>query len=153
MEIAGAVILVELSFGLLPCEFAMITAKYGRKIARAKKIHIKIPLVKTPATMQTIRTLMAMVYLRILILRGVQRALGFEHAEQGFGAGAVAALGDIESQPGLGEFLILPLALTVYPADRVERLFHIGKAGTLPAHTWTKSSGPKARVQPPAVRG
>jgi hypothetical protein len=66
MEIFGATMLVLAAFSFVPCAFATTTAKYGKKIARAKKIHIKMPVVNTPRMMQTMRTDIATVYFTIL---------------------------------------------------------------------------------------
>jgi hypothetical protein len=54
---------------LEPCALAIITAKYGRKIAPANASHINQPSTKMAATMQITRIVMAIRYLTMRVLR------------------------------------------------------------------------------------
>ncbi len=63
------------------------------------------------------------------ILRRVQRALRFEDRQQGFRAGLVAAVGEIEGALRLLQLLLLPVQLAVEAVDAVQRAFGVGKGG------------------------
>ena len=63
------------------------------------------------------------------ILRRVQRALRFEDRQQGFRAGLVAAVGEIEGALRLLKLLLLPVQLAVEAVDAVQRAFGVGKGG------------------------
>ncbi len=57
----------------------------------------------------------------MLILGRVQRALGFQHGQQVFGAGPVAALGDVERGLRLIQFFVLPQPLLIQATNAIER--------------------------------
>jgi hypothetical protein len=74
MTRVGATALGAESFELpLPTPLAITTAKYGRKIAPAKQTHINQPWTTMASTIQTTRTVIAIVY---LIMRDLRSSSG-----------------------------------------------------------------------------
>ena len=73
------------------------------------------------------------VQLRLLVLGNIQRALGFQHRQQRFGAGAVALLCQGEGGACFLYLLVLPLPLAVYAMDRIQRFSTSAKPARIAA--------------------